>query len=104
MSEVGDRIRELREIHEWTLSDLSEQTGISVGMLSHIERGRREGKRETIEAIAQAFSISVGLLQDPDVDVRWLKRASYILREIQNLEEDQLALVEQTISTLKGSR
>lgn len=104
MSEVGARIRELRERRGWTLRDLSKKTGLSYSMLSHIETGKREGTSASIQKIADAFTISMGLLQDPQISLDSVDRISYILREVQGLDDDQVAVIEQLISALKSSR
>jgi transcriptional regulator with XRE-family HTH domain len=77
---LADRIRALRQARQWTLKELAERSGVSVGMLSEVERG---GKNPTVRLaydIAQAFGCSISallegpmgaaLLEDPESGVR----------------------------------
>lgn len=41
MSELANKLRQLRAEHKMTLDDLSDQTGLTKSYLSEIERGRR---------------------------------------------------------------
>lgn len=77
---LADRIHALRQARQWTLKELAERSGVSVGMLSEVERG---GKNPTVRLaydIAQAFGCSISallegplgaaLLDDPETGVR----------------------------------
>lgn len=70
----------MRLARHWTLKELAERSGVSVGMLSEVERG---GKNPTVRLaydIAQAFGCSISallegplgaaLLDDPESGVR----------------------------------
>lgn len=104
MSELGARIRYLREQRDWTQADLSSKAGVSQSMLSHIETGRRKGNDDDIKEIAAAFNVSMGLLRDPEISLEKLEQVSYILHEVQYLDEPQVEVIRQLISTLKASR
>lgn len=104
MLDVGARIRELRERKGWTMDHLSNITGLSKSMISHIELGKRQGTPATMQKIADAFAVSIGLLQDPEIHLDSLDRISYILHEVQDLNDDQIAVIQQLISTLKAAR
>jgi transcriptional regulator with XRE-family HTH domain len=54
-SEVGSRIRSLREAMDFSLRDLAERSGVSAPMLSQVERG------ETSPTLAVATKIAAGL-------------------------------------------
>jgi len=55
VASVGFRIRALRESMSFSLRDLSERTGVSLAMLSQVERG------ETSPTLAVAAKIAAGL-------------------------------------------
>ena len=57
---IGSDIRALRRSRNWTLSDLAEQLGRSVGRLSQVERDVTEPALEDIRNIAALFNLPVG--------------------------------------------
>jgi transcriptional regulator with XRE-family HTH domain len=58
--EVGLRVRTMRQRRKWTLSDLSERTSTSVGMLSQIERGLSSPSIRTLQRLADTFGVPIG--------------------------------------------
>jgi len=52
---LGDVIRQQREMHELSLRQLAQLTGISNPYLSQIERGRRDPSAAVVDAIADAL-------------------------------------------------
>lgn len=58
--EVGLRVRSMRQRRKWTLSDLSERTSTSVGMLSQIERGLSSPSIRTLQRLADTFGVPIG--------------------------------------------
>ena len=59
---LGKRIRTQRKLLRMTQEYLSEQAGISLSFLGHIERGTRKASIETLVAIANALRVSPDLL------------------------------------------
>jgi transcriptional regulator with XRE-family HTH domain len=61
---IGQRIRELRtqRPERWTQEELAERAQISVSFLSMIERGERVPHVETLAALSNALSVSLGEL------------------------------------------
>jgi transcriptional regulator with XRE-family HTH domain len=59
---VGGRIRALRAKRRLTLQDMAEQTGVSVSMLSMLERGVASPSIGTLVAVASALGIHVSEL------------------------------------------
>ena len=67
-SEVGERIRSLRQKREMTLQQLSEQAGVSVGMLSQMERGRSSPTIRTLQRVADALEVPLNwFFSSPEV-------------------------------------
>ena len=62
MRDVGDRIRALRQRSEFTLQDLGERTGLSLSMLSAVERGRTSPSLATLHAISAALGVQISAL------------------------------------------
>lgn len=59
---VGAAIRELRQREGLTLAQVSEQAGISRGMLSKIENGQTSAGMDTLGRIARALGVSMSML------------------------------------------
>jgi len=51
-------IRRLREQHEMTLSDLSQASKVSIGVISKLERNQTSAELDTIFRLARAFGLS----------------------------------------------
>jgi len=58
-TQFGRRLRQLRRQNDLTQEQLAEVTGISVDMLSNIERGVNAPSFETMEKLATAFKVRV---------------------------------------------
>lgn len=56
--QVGERIRELREVQNYTREALAEKVDISAKFLYEIEVGKKGFSAETLCKIAQALSVS----------------------------------------------
>lgn len=80
--ELGARVKTLRTERKMTLAELSLKSEISVGMLSHIERGQTSPSLKTLERLrvaldvplARFFDAEVTPLEDTDVVVRLMSR------------------------------
>ncbi|MBD5534258.1 MAG: helix-turn-helix transcriptional regulator [Lachnospiraceae bacterium] len=57
-TEIGERIRELREIQNFTREGFSEKVGISAKFLYEIEAGKKGFSADTLCRIASALSVS----------------------------------------------
>lgn len=57
-TEIGERIRELREIQNFTREGFSEKVGISAKFLYEIEVGKKGFSADTLCRIARALSVS----------------------------------------------
>ncbi|MCL2641332.1 MAG: helix-turn-helix domain-containing protein [Phycisphaerales bacterium] len=66
MASIGERIRERRSELEWTQDVLAQKAGISKGFLSALENGNRGMGADTLQAIAQALSLSLDFLMDAE--------------------------------------
>ncbi|WCN36218.1 helix-turn-helix domain-containing protein [Aneurinibacillus uraniidurans] len=58
----GDRIVELRELHEIKQKDLASHLGITSTSLSHYERNNRQPSIEILIALAEYFDVTVDYL------------------------------------------
>lgn len=59
LTDRSNRLREWREQRGWTLSEMSRLLGLSVAMLSRVERGERQLRPETRVLIARRLRVRV---------------------------------------------
>lgn len=59
LADLGANIKEFRRAKKLSLNALSELCGISVAMLSHIERGKTTPSLRSLERIRQALGVSM---------------------------------------------
>lgn len=77
---VGPRLRALRQQRDITLTDLSDETGISVSTLSRLEAGQRKPNLELLLPLAKAHGVPLDELVgapatgDPRIHMRPLQR------------------------------
>jgi len=64
MAGIGDQLRQRRRIRNLTLSELSQQAKLSVGLLSQIERGITSPSLKSIKQICEALGIPMSWLFD----------------------------------------
>ena len=58
-SQIGERIRTLRERREWYQRDLAEAAGLPLRTIGRIERGDVDVRISTLEKIAKAFGVTL---------------------------------------------
>jgi transcriptional regulator with XRE-family HTH domain len=63
---IGTRLREARAARGMTLGQLSQETGISIGSLSQVERGIVSPTIRTVYSIASVLGISPAGIIDPE--------------------------------------
>ena len=64
--ELGSRVRQLRNLQNWSLEELAAASGVSRSMLSQIEREQANPTLAVTLRIARAFGLSLGdLLKTP---------------------------------------
>lgn len=56
---LGERLRFIRKEHQFTLKELSERADLSVPYLSDMERGVVNPSIDTLQKVAQAYSMTV---------------------------------------------
>lgn len=62
---LGARVRQLRELNDWTQGELAERVGVSGSFIGHIERGEKKASVDTVVALCNALEVSPSvLLQD----------------------------------------
>ncbi len=61
---VGPRLRRLRQRRDLTLSDLAQETGLSMSTLSRLEAGLRLPTLEQLLPLARAYGVTLDELVD----------------------------------------
>lgn len=89
--DLGEFIREQRNVGQLSLRKLSEMAGVSNPYLSQIERGLRKPSAEILQQIARALEISsetlyirAGILDEPGDDhdlIREIRREAHLNEE-----------------------
>lgn len=64
---IGNKINEYRRIHNLTIKEFSEQTNLSAGLISQLERGMGNPSLSALQSIASALNISLSSLFEEDV-------------------------------------
>jgi transcriptional regulator with XRE-family HTH domain len=105
--DLGEFIREQRNIGQLSLRKLSEQAGVSNPYLSQIERGLRKPSAEVLRRVARALEISseelyvrAGILDERD---EHLDLGSAIRRD-PDLSEEQKKIMIQLYESFVGDR
>lgn len=62
IKELGSKIKKLRRERKFTLTELSEKSGVSQGYLSRIENGKNDPTFSVLLQIARALQIQVSML------------------------------------------
>lgn len=75
MATVGAQLRSLRKLRSFTLETLSERSGVSIGLISQIERGRGNPSFNTLVQMAHALDVPIGRLFHTADDTSPLVRA-----------------------------
>lgn len=65
----GEMVKTLRELKEWSQSELAEQTGISQANISAIENGRVEIGKQRAIIFAEAFHVHPASIMFADYDL-----------------------------------
>jgi DNA-binding XRE family transcriptional regulator len=62
---IGKRLKELRNEHDWTLTDVSQRTGISVATLSKAENGKTDLSFTSVNKLAEGLNLPITDLTSP---------------------------------------
>lgn len=55
---MGEKLRRLRKERGWTITELSKKLGVSIGIISEWEHGRKEPRHGTREKLCEIYEIS----------------------------------------------
>jgi len=91
MSQVGDRIRELREERDWSQREFAKRVGINYSVVNRIELGKRNVEDHELAKIADVFGVTTDYLlgrtdnpnppDDDDKELGTLAKISQFIKE-----------------------
>ena len=98
-SALGPRVRTLRKARRLSLADVSVQSGISVAMLSRIERGQSTPSLKALEKLRVALDVTMGDLFPPSAGTA-TRAPAPVVRECDriSLEFPEIGLTKQRLS------
>ena len=84
---LGMRVRQQRELNEWTQGELAKRVGVSSSFIGHIERGEKKASVETVVALCNALEISPSVLLQDSLSEGVMRSQLTFERENQDLME-----------------
>ena len=94
MNNFGERIKALRNDHDWSQEQLADASKISINYLRHIEKSRRVPNIELLVTFCNLFDVSPAyLLQDTLTTGKSNDAKKEILRVLEKLSPDKLSYV-----------
>jgi HTH-type transcriptional regulator, competence development regulator len=91
MSQVGDRIRELREERDWSQREFAKRVGINYSVINRIELGKRNVEDHELAKIADVFGVTTDYLlgrtdnpnppEDDDKELGTLAKINQLIKE-----------------------
>ncbi len=101
---IGSRIREVRKSKNMTQEKLSEAINVGYKHLSNIECGNGGVSIEVLASICSVLDISLDYIIFNKPDIRDVKMADDIYKEISSLTRSEREFVMALFQTLKSSR
>ncbi|MEK3977544.1 XRE family transcriptional regulator [Psychrobacillus sp. FSL K6-2836] len=71
MDRIAKKIREFRKMKDMTLKEMSEQTDLSVGFLSQVERGSSSLAITSLKKIADALNVEMADFFQKEIEVKY---------------------------------
>ncbi|WP_017728942.1 helix-turn-helix domain-containing protein [Halalkalibacterium ligniniphilum] len=98
---IGTQIRSLRKKNKWTLSELSQKSGVTLNYLAQLERGEVNVSINKLEKVLQALKVDWSLIVPCCYEESPLK--SELLKECMHLEnEEHLRLAITLVQEMKA--
>jgi len=89
MSNIGERIIQLRKTKKWSQEDLAKQVNASRIMIGNYERGDNTPSMDVIIKIARAFEVSIDYLLGEGLNASFDKETLRRLENMEKLPEEQ---------------
>ncbi|PQJ23480.1 helix-turn-helix domain-containing protein [Tenacibaculum sp. SG-28] len=98
--DTGKIIESLRKKLNWSQSELSDKTNVSLVMTGKYERGEAMPSIEADKSIANAFNVSLDYLREEGVNASFDKKTVQRLKDIQSLDSDKQKMLFKLIDTV----
>ena len=99
---LSKRLKEYRKEHDLPQEQFAERAGISLPLLSELERGIANPTLQTLEKIACAMALSVAEMLDADCTLRDEGRLrSKIAGRLEKLDTNNLKVIDALLGRLK---
>lgn len=98
--QVGERIREIREIRKYTREELAEMADISEKFLYEIEVGRKGFSADTLCRLAKALSVSCDYIMYGIEGEKERQSIENIACVLEILEPEQISKIEEILKIL----
>ena len=89
MSNIGERLIQLRKSQNWSQEDLAKQVSSSRIMIGNYERGDNTPSMEVIIKIARAFDVSIDYLLGEGLNATFDKETLRRLDEMEKLPSEE---------------
>ena len=99
MSQLGRRIKTLRESKGITLADASKSIGCDSGLLSKMERGQRAIPKSTIENLSKFYKVEM-----EELNTLWLSDRIYSFVKDEPAAKEALALAERQVEYILSKK
>lgn len=95
----GEYLRKLREQRNWLLREVAAKTDMDTALLSKIERGHRNARKEQVTAFAKAFNIN-----KQELTKQWMADQIAQMLYQQDNPRDILKVAEEQIIYIKSNK
>lgn len=90
LTDVGDRVRQLRKSKGWTLDDLSNASGLHPSSISQVERGERNLTLQNLSKLADGLEVApYQFLLTPDHKIQTEGANTFLEEMFDEIPEDR---------------
>lgn len=101
---IGDRIKDLRTTHGMTQEELGKLIGVGKSTINKYELGKIAIPSAKIESLAKVLKVSPGYLMGWEEDKDYTSSKALLKAEIENMSEEQAALLLAAFRAAKASK
>lgn len=95
MDELGNNIRHLREKRGYTLKQIAEKSGLSVGFISQVERAQTEPSLASLKKLASALEVTIKeLFEQVSVPCEVVRKGKGVKMTVDGVKFELLAAIE----------
>ena len=99
MSDIGERIKQAREVLAISQAELARKTKLTPAAISQFESGEREPSYESLKRLASSLDVSMDYLADKEMAVP--SDAQVLFRDLKSLTEEDRKMMVKMYNMLK---